>query len=339
MKHFKKKEGKIIINKQENIKIGRVISVYKDRYIIETNEGNIKAEVSGRYRFLHYQKSEFPCTGDYVLYREIDEYLAIIEELKERRTVLDRLDVGGIGERQVLASNIDLVFVCMSLNQDFNITKLENYLSLTEGKGFETIILLTKKDLCDDETIYQEQVKEVTDLKTITISVYNEEDIVDLKNVMHGKTSVFIGSSGVGKSTLVNHLLNQDYLKTSDIRLSDAQGRHTTVSRELIKLDEVTSVIDTPGIRIVSAYNLEDNSFQDIKNLSEGCKFRDCSHNFEVGCMVKSAIDNGLLDPIRLEVYKKALKVSQYVKKREIDRQILAEKSMKKNKTKKDIRH
>ena len=227
----------------------------------------------------------------------------------------------------------------MSLNKDFNITKLENYLSLTEGKGFETIILLTKKDLCNDETVYLDQVKAVTELKTMTLSVYNEEDIVDLKNVMHELTSVFIGSSGVGKSTLINHLLNQDYLKTSDIRLSDAQGRHTTVSRELIKLDEETFVIDTPGIRIVNSCNLEDNSFQDIKDLSEGCKFRDCSHSLEVGCMVKSAVDNGLLDPIRLEIYKKALKVSQYVKNREIQRQILAEKSMKKNKIKKGIRH
>jgi len=315
-----------------------VISVNKDRYVIETMEGNLNAEVSGRFRFLHYQKSEFPCTGDYVLYQRIDEFLAIIEELKERSTVLERLGVGGTGERQVLASNIDLVYICLSLNQDFNITKLENYLSLVEGKGFEAIVLLTKKDLCDDEEVYVSQVKSVTDLKVMTISVYDDEDIINLKNLMHGLTSVFIGSSGVGKSTLINHFLEEDYLKTNDIRLSDAQGRHTTVSRELIKIDEVTAVIDTPGIRIVNSYNLEENSFQDIKDLSEGCKFRDCTHEKEVGCMVKKAIDEGLLDPIRFDVYKKALRISRYAKKREFERQIIIEKSMKKNKTKKDIR-
>lgn len=243
---------------------------------------------------------------------------------------MDRLDVGSIQEKQILAANIDIVFICLSLNKDFNLRKLENYLTLTKGKNFKTIILLTKRDLCDDVESYILRVKNITDSDILAVSAYIKADVENIRQIMQGKTSVFIGSSGVGKSTLVNSLLEKDYLKTNDIRLSDAQGRHTTVTRELIKLDEVTSVIDTPGIRIVNAYEIDEFSFEDILSLAEGCKFRDCKHEFETGCMVLKAIEDEVLEAERLEAYNKALKVNEYIKKREIERKHQQEKRLKK---------
>jgi ribosome biogenesis GTPase len=311
--------------------VGRVISVFKDRYIVETGSLQIQAEVSGRYRYLNLLKAEYPAVGDYVRLRTIDENLAIIEQLVQRKNVLDRVDVGTIQERQILAANIDLVFICLSLNKDFNLKKLENFLSLTEGKGFMTIILLTKKDLCDEIDNFISKVKAITLNVILVVSAFDKTDIENLRMVMKGLTSVFIGSSGVGKSTLINSLLATDYLKTNEIRLSDAQGRHTTVSRELIKLDETTAVIDTPGIRIVNAYGIDEYNFEDILSLGEGCKFRDCRHEFEVGCMVQKAIETGLLEEERLDAYNKAIKVNDYIKKREIERAHNMEKRCKKH--------
>lgn len=300
--------------------MGRVISVFKERYVIETGSLQIQAEVSGRYRYMNLLKEEYPAVGDYVRIRKIDEDLAIIEQLIQRQNVLDRLDVGTIREKQILAANIDLVLICLSLNKDFNLKKLENFLTLTEGKDFKTIILLTKKDLCDDVDNFIAKVKAVTLNDVLVVSAFKSSDIENLRKVMKGFTSVFIGSSGVGKSTLINSLIEEDYLKTSEIRLSDAQGRHTTVSRELIRLDEETAVIDTPGIRIVNAYGIDENNFEDIMILSEGCKFRDCRHEFETGCMVQKAIAEGLLEENRLMAFNKAIKINDYIKKREIER-------------------
>jgi ribosome biogenesis GTPase len=280
---------------------------------------------------LNLLKEEYPAVGDYVKLRKIDENLAIIEQLVQRKNVLDRLDVGTIQEKQILAANIDLAFIALSLNQDFNLKKLENFLTLTEGKNFKTMILLTKKDLCDDIDNFITKVRTVTSNDVLVVSAYDLSDIENLRMVMKGLTSVFIGSSGVGKSTLINSLLAKDYLKTNDIRLSDAQGRHTTVSRELIRLDETTAVIDTPGIRIVNAYGIDEYNFEDILSLKEGCKFRDCQHETEIGCMVQKAIDDGLLEKKRLDAYNKAIKVNNYIRKRENERAHKLEKHFKKH--------
>jgi len=147
--------------------------------------------------------------------------------------------------------------------------------------------------------------------------------------VMKNKISVFLGSSGVGKSSLINQILEKDYLKTEDIRVSDAQGRHTTVNRELIRIDDSTAVIDTPGIRVISAASVSEEAFEDVLNLADGCRFKDCSHRFEIGCMVKKAINEGLLSQDRLNLYLKAMKVNAFIEKREATRKQLFEKRFK----------
>lgn len=310
--------------------IGQIIAVYKERYLLAYDDKKIMAEVSGRFKFTHYLKGDYPQVGDFVHFRKADDDLAIIERIEERKSVLERQDVGTVMERQILATNIDITYICMSLNEDFNITKLRNFLSLTYDASFDTVILLTKSDICNHVDEYISKVKTVTDNKVIAISAYNENDMLMIKNDLKNKTAVFIGSSGVGKSTLINTLIGEEYLKTKDIRMSDAQGRHTTVNRELIELENNTKVIDTPGIRIVSSYFASENEFEDIIALSEGCRFKNCLHENEPGCMVKQALDTGELGIDRWLQYQKVLRLNKFNKRREKERERILNKRIRK---------
>jgi len=303
----------------------QVIAVYKDRYLLEGDSKPLEAEVSGRFRYLAQTKADYPQIGDVVGYHLSSDLLAIIETIHERRSTLERLDVGTIGERHILAVNIDICFITLSLNLDYNIKKLRNYLSLTAGSQFETIILLTKKDLCPSVDAFVAKTKAISEYRILAVSAYDASDIDMLKSIIKDKTAVFIGSSGVGKSTLINQLLGDDRLQTNTIRMGDAQGRHTTVSRELIRLDNGGKVIDTPGIRIVSSYLVSETDFEDILALSEGCRYRDCQHQREPGCRVQQAIHSGELDPGRFQQYQKALKQSAYNREREHERLMIQE--------------
>ena len=305
---------------------GQVIAVYKDRYLIAYDQQRIMAEVSGRFLYLHTLKSEYPQIGDYVKWRLANVDLGIIEQVTERKSILARQDVGESKEKHILAVNIDVVFICMSLNEDFSITKLRNFLSLTYGAHFETMILLTKKDLCINVTSYIEHIKHVTDDKIMTMSIYDNDDMMSLKTEIKDKTVVLIGSSGVGKSSVINALMGIDHFKTKDIRIKDAQGRHTTVNRELIELDHGAKIIDTPGIRIVSSYQVSEENFEDIINLSKGCRFQDCKHDKEPGCMIRKALDSGEIDASRWLQYQKAIRLNAYNKQRETERERMREK-------------
>ena len=174
--------------------------------------------------------------GDYVLFRELDNNEGIIEKIEARISSLKRLATTDKHQAQILASNIDFVYLCMSMNEDFNIRKLRNFLSLTYSIDYTTTILLTKKDLTEDIEYYINEVTLISDLNILPISVFDDDDISILKNQIKNKTCVFIGSSGVGKSTIINKLIGEQHFATKDIRLSDAQGRHTTVHRELLNL-------------------------------------------------------------------------------------------------------
>ena len=312
------------MNSKQNthsLSMGQVIAVYKDRYLVENEEIRTMMETSGRYQYTHYLKADYPQIGDYVRFRLADEHLGIIEQIEERKSELIRTDVGTVVEKHILAANIDIVFLCMSLNKDFNIRKMRDFLSLTYDGKFKTIILLTKSDLCEDINFYLQETKQVTDNDVHIVSAYNEEDIDTVKNIIKDQIAVFIGSSGVGKSTLINAIIGEEHFLTNSIRLSDAQGRHTTVNRELIRLVGGGAVIDTPGIRIISSYFVSEEQFEDILSLSEGCKFKDCTHHKEPGCMVKQALTQGILDEERFRQYEKAVKLNKFHKNREIQRE------------------
>ncbi|MFA5467375.1 MAG: ribosome small subunit-dependent GTPase A, partial [Candidatus Izemoplasmatales bacterium] len=274
------------MNIEKSSTIGRVVEVYRERYLVETNNIIRFMEVSGHFRHLNHLKNSFPQVGDYVNFHLANEDSGIIDAVQNRRSILERTDAGAIGERQILAANIDLVFICLSMNQDFHPKKLRNYLNLTYGGVFETVVLLTKKDLCPDPQMYVNQVRSITDEPFLVVSVYDQEDMMKIQNLVKNKTAVLIGSSGVGKSTIINELLNEERFATNTIRLADAQGRHTTVNRELVHLPEGGSIIDTPGLRLVYAYEVDPAGFLDIETLSEGCLYRNCTHTVEPGCMV-----------------------------------------------------
>lgn len=325
------KEVIIIPNEiKQSLKIGQVVNVFKDRYLLDYENKKIMAEVSGRFKFSNYAKSDFPTIGDYVNFHTTDETLGIIESIQTRISTLERLGVSNVGERQILAANIDICFISISCNKDFNLKKALNFLNLTYNSNFETIILLTKKDLTNNVENYIEQLKKITTNKIIAVSAYDLEDMKKIKDLLKNKTACLIGSSGVGKSTIINNLLGEEHFLTKDIRISDDQGRHTTVNRELINLDNGGKIIDTPGIRIITTYFSDDEGFKDIVLLSEGCRFSDCKHEKEPGCMVKKALYNGELDYGRYEQYKKSEKISKYNQKRELERARKVERRIKK---------
>jgi len=308
------------MNIEKSSTIGRVVEVYRERYLVETNNIIRFMEVSGHFRHLNHLKNSFPQVGDYVNFHLANEDSGIIDAVQNRRSILERTDAGAIGERQILAANIDLVFICLSMNQDFHPKKLRNYLNLTYGGVFETVVLLTKKDLCPDPQMYVNQVRSITDEPFLVVSAYDQEDMMKIQNLVKNKTAVLIGSSGVGKSTIINELLNEERFATNTIRLADAQGRHTTVNRELVHLPEGGSIIDTPGLRLVYAYEVDPAGFLDIETLSEGCLYRNCTHTVEPGCMVLQGIAEGVIDKSRLDQYQRAMKQSEYNRRREEER-------------------
>lgn len=305
-----------------------ITAVHRTEYVCECDGKTIHLVLAGRFQYLTFDKSDYPVVGDKVMVRIVDEHTGVIESVCARKNVLMRAGVSPSSDAQILAANIDIIFVCMAMDKDFNMKKLQNFLSLTYDVGAKTVILLTKKDVTENQEAYINQVKSTHKEEIQTISVYDEEDIEALEHYIGLDTAVFIGSSGVGKSSLINALLKEERFKVNDVRESDAQGRHTTTHRELIHLPSGGVVIDTPGIRVVYSHFVDDvdDAFEEVIAISETCKFRDCKHENEPGCAVKKALKNDELTEERFEAYKKILKLNKYHQKRDNERKRLMEK-------------
>ncbi len=296
-----------------------VITVNKDLYTLTLEDEQVLARVSGKFKYIINYRDEYPCVGDKVIVtKEYDSY--IIHKVCPRRTELARVSTDGTGSKQLFCANIDIVLICMSLNNDFNLKKLSQFISLGYTSQAKTAVLLTKSDLTTDVQSYLDMVHSLnTGVATFAISSHNSEDIETVKYLIANQTAVFIGASGVGKSTLINAITGEN-IETQIVRESDAQGRHTTTNRQMYSIPEINSyIIDTPGIRTISSYgtcDLEEH-YQDIFKLADGCKYRDCNHTHEPDCKVLEALDNNEISIERYNEYFKALKVDAYYKRKE----------------------
>ena len=303
--------------------IARIVATHKDRYEIVCNNGSGFAKIK---RGCYYDNSNsiYPTTGDFVLVEWNNSGDSMIYETLKRESSFSRTAASSDRSRelhsqheQLVAANFDYVFIMQSLNNNFNENRIERYLSLAWESGGIPVIVLTKCDLVSDVQTYIDKVQEIAfGVDVYAISCYTNQGLSDLKKYFtKGNTIVFLGSSGVGKSTLLNTLYGKEVIKTSEIREDDSRGRHTTTSRNLIMLPNGAMIIDTPGMRELGMWNAEtgiNKTFSDIEQLIEMCKYSDCSHTNEPGCKVLEAIEKGELSRERYEQYIKLQKESMY---------------------------
>lgn len=301
-----------IENNLENFEIGRVISEHKERYIVKTEKGEFEAEITGNLRFSARSREDFPAVGDWVAMTIYDSDFSVIHKILPRYSVVSRQAAGPSGGIQLIAVNIDYALLVQAVDRDFNINRLERYLTICYSSNVKPMIVLTKTDLIGE----QEQVKltesisrRIIDVPVFTISNETQNGIEALKQVMEkGKTFCMLGSSGVGKSSLLNNLSGKRIMRTDAISQSTSKGRHITSHRELRVLENGGILIDNPGMREVgiadTAFGLE-TTFDLIYSLSQNCKFKDCTHINEIGCAVLEAVEKRKLDRSSYENYLK----------------------------------
>ncbi|MCI6004316.1 MAG: ribosome small subunit-dependent GTPase A [Blautia sp.] len=301
-----------------DLTVSRVLSQEKGIYRLVSSQGDKWGEISGRFHYDVQTKSEYPAVGDFVMADwNKSGGNAVIHHVLPRKSSFIRKAAGEKNEEQVVAANIDTVFLCMSLNNDFNLRRLERYISIAWNSGALPVVVLTKADLCGDPDHKLFEVSSaaagVDVLVTNTVNQNGYEQIYPY--LADGKTIAFIGSSGVGKSTLINFLLGERHLETNGLRKDD-KGRHTTTHRELILLPSGGMVIDTPGMRELGMWDAGDGidqTFSDIEKLAQRCRFRDCTHSgSEPGCAVQEAVERGELRLERLRSYQKLMNENRY---------------------------
>ena len=286
----------------------RITAQHKERYEIVCQHGITHARLKTKEYFVDAQ--DFPTTGDFVMVNYIENGDSQIIATLPRKTFFSRREPGPIPRDQAVAANFDYVFIMQSLNQDFNPKRLERYLTLTWQSGAAPVILLTKADLVEDYWEYLTQVERVAPgVNTHVVSAHTGFGLPRLNAyMMPGNTVVFLGSSGVGKSSLVNALADEQIMAVSSIREDDSKGRHTTTHRQLIRLNSGVMIIDTRGMRELGMWDVSEglsDAFSDVENYLGKCRFSDCRHESEPGCAVKTAISAGELNISRWESYKK----------------------------------
>ena len=291
----------------DNFQLARVAIEYKGMYKLYTEKGEVLAEITGKMRY----NDKFPAVGDWVaIDLQDNEEKAIIHNILPRKSKFSRKVAGDDTKEQIVAANIDTVFIVTSLNQDFNLRRLERYLTITWNSGAKPVIVLSKADLCADPLAKKAEVETVAfGVPIHIVSSLTGEGLDELEDYLKtGYTAALLGSSGVGKSTIINQLMGSEKMEVNEIRVSDGKGKHTTTHRELIVLETGGIVIDTPGMREIQLWDGSEGikeSFEDIETLAQNCKFNDCQHDSEPGCAVKKAIEQGELPEKRLESYRK----------------------------------
>jgi ribosome biogenesis GTPase / thiamine phosphate phosphatase len=302
-------------NGLDSFEVGRVISEHRERYIVRSEVGEYEAEILGNLRFSAQSREDFPAVGDWVAIQTYDADKALIHSIFPRKSSIKRLAVGSKGEAQIIATNIDIALIVQAVGRDFNLNRLDRYLTICYESKVEPIILLNKIDLIEKVQLADllEKVRARNkDVQILGISNLSNQGIEDVKKLIkYGKTYCLLGSSGVGKSTLLNKLLGEEFMKTGAISKSVNRGKHITTHRELKVLKSGGIIIDNPGMREVgitdSSEGLE-KTFEEIMELTYQCKFKDCRHISEVGCAVIQAVEDGTLE---VSAYENFLKMKR----------------------------
>lgn len=318
--------------------VGRISAEHKNRFKVFTSVGEIWASVSGKLRYSALERSNLPAIGDWVVLDQVleqsngmDSQVAIIHAILPRKSKFSRKSAGKTTEEQIISANIDTVFLVNALNQDFNIRRIERYLTLAWESGASPVIILSKSDLCDDiqEKIYKVEAS-ARGVPVHPISCLSGLGINELQQyIKTGHTVALLGSSGAGKSTLVNQLLGLEVQKTNSIREADSRGRHTTTSRELLLLPNGGLLMDTPGMRELQLYGTGEglhDAFEDIYDLAGHCRFSNCQHETEPGCAIRRAFSEGSLSKERYESFQKLQREASYIARKENLQESLREK-------------
>ncbi|MDD4804844.1 MAG: ribosome small subunit-dependent GTPase A [Candidatus Pacebacteria bacterium] len=292
----------------DNSPIARVISEFKGAYKIKNTKGEFLAKITGKQIFEATEREDYPAVGDWVNITEVDKEQAVINSILPRFTIIKRIsgDKNKLGKKnktQIIATNIDVGFIIQSVDRDYNLNRFERYFSILENSEVKPVIILNKIDIISEEELNNKLIEirnRFPHIETIFTSVINNSGLNELKNyIIKGKTYCFLGSSGVGKSSLINKLIGKDIIKTKDTSLYSDRGKHTTTGRQMYFLDSGGIVIDNPGIREVGITNVTegiDNLFDEIISIGKKCKYTDCTHIHEPGCKIIEAVESGKID-------------------------------------------
>ena len=311
---------------------GRVLIGFNYLYRVGIASGDIDAVLSGRLKHRTERQGELPAVGDWVIVRKRpDEDRGAIVAVLPRRSRFSRRMAGNVTDEQVVAANVDIIFIVMSLDDDFSIRRLERYLLMGRESGATPVVLLTKPDLSSDlPADVSEVVAAAGDVPVHVLSPKLNQGLEQMAAYVNaGRTSALLGSSGVGKSTIINRLVGTDVRKTREVRESDSKGRHTTMHRELVVLPGGGLMIDTPGMRELQLWDASGSvreTFDDIETLAGSCHFTDCRHRDEPRCAVKGAVDEGRIEPDRLASYLKLQDELAYLARQQDERAQIEEK-------------
>jgi ribosome biogenesis GTPase len=318
---LKSSQGKFEIG---DFKIARVITEHKGAYRVKNSDGEYLAKITGKRIFKASTREDYPAVGDWVEITLADKEHATIHKILPRRSTIkrkygDKNKIGEKNETQVIAVNIDVVFVIEAVDRDYNLNRVERYFAIANDGGIRSAIILNKTDLISNEELNLKIIEiknRFVNVDIITISVWNDKGLDELrKYIAKGKTYCFLGSSGVGKSSLINKLLRNDVIRIGSIGMRSGRGKHTTTGRQMYFLDNGGIIIDNPGVREVGMNDVNAgiaNLFDEIIALSKKCKFVDCTHIHEPGCSVLLALESGKLDKGKYFNYIRLRKESTY---------------------------
>lgn len=309
--------------KDLTLKPGRVFAEYKNFYKVVYEDGEVLADVSGKLLYEALEQEDLPAVGDWVaISPRQNEGRATIHHILPRKSKFSRKVAGTNTREQIVAANIDTVFIVNALNNDFNLRRMERYLMLAWESGANPVIVLSKADLCENlGDMISETETIALGVPIHAVSTYQETGLQELQDYFReGHTVALLGSSGVGKSSLINHLLGGEVQKVQELRHDGQKGKHTSTHREMFLLPQGGLIIDTPGMREIQLWDAEEGlqeAFEDIEAAAAACFFKDCKHVREPRCAVREAIAQGIIAPERLESYKKLEKELRYLEKKQ----------------------